>query len=77
MERVVEAVYENGVLTPLEPLNLPEHLRVQITIQIPSTRTPEDVLQGWRSVYEGLSEEDISEIERIALDRSRFMRQGT
>jgi len=77
MEKVVEAVYENGVFTPVKPLDLPEHLRVLITIQVPSTRTPKDVLQGWRSVYEGLSEEDISEIERSALDRSRFMRQGT
>lgn len=77
MEKVVEAVYQNGVFTPLEPLDLPEHLRVQITIQVPSTQTPEDILQGWRSVYEGLSDEDISEIERIALDRSRFMRPGT
>lgn len=77
MEKVVEAVYQNGVFTPLEPLDLPEHLRVRITIQVPSTQTPEDILQGWRSVYEGLSDEDTSEIERIALDRSRFMRPGT
>ena len=76
MERVVEAVYENGVLTPLEPLNLPEHLRVQITIQIPSAETPEDALQAWRQVYEGLTEEDVSAVECIALDRSNFMRQG-
>lgn len=77
MEKVVEAVYENGVLTPLEPLDLPEHLRVRITIQVPTQETPEAVLEGWRTVYDGLSEADISEIERIALDRSHFMRQGT
>jgi predicted DNA-binding antitoxin AbrB/MazE fold protein len=76
MERVVEAVYENGVLTPLEPLNLPEHLRVQITIQIPSAETPEDALQAWRQVYERLTEEDASAVECIALDRRKFMRQG-
>lgn len=77
MDRVVEAVYENGVLTPLEPLDLPDHLRVLITIQVPSTEGPEDAFQAWGRVYEGLSEEDIAGIERIALDRSHFMRQGT
>jgi predicted DNA-binding antitoxin AbrB/MazE fold protein len=77
VDRVVEAVYKNGVLTPLEPLDLPEHLRVLITIQLPRTEEPEDTLQDWVRVYEGLSEEDVEAIEGIALDRSHFMRQGT
>src|SRR5262249_5367790 len=33
MTLTVEAVYENGVLIPAEPLPLPEHQRVQITVQ--------------------------------------------
>ena len=33
MDRIVEAVYENGVLRLLEPLELPEHQRVQLTIE--------------------------------------------
>ena len=74
MQKVVEAVYEKGVFTPLEPVDLPEHLRVRISIQVPSAQTPEDILRGWRSVYEGLSDQDVSEIERIALDRGHFMR---
>ncbi len=32
MARTVTAVYENGVLRPLDPLPLPEHQRVEITI---------------------------------------------
>ena len=28
MERIVGALYENGVLTPLQPLDLPDHQRV-------------------------------------------------
>jgi predicted DNA-binding antitoxin AbrB/MazE fold protein len=33
MDRVVEAIYENGVLTPLEALNLnePQHVRTTHT----------------------------------------------
>ena len=29
----VTAIYENGILRPLAPLNLPEHVQVRITIQ--------------------------------------------
>jgi len=32
MTRVVEAIYENGMLKPLETLDLPEHQHVRITI---------------------------------------------
>jgi len=34
MNQPVTAIYENGILRPLAPLNLPEHIQVQITIQI-------------------------------------------
>jgi predicted DNA-binding antitoxin AbrB/MazE fold protein len=32
MKKSVEAVYENGVFRPLEPVDLPEHQRVQVTV---------------------------------------------
>lgn len=32
MNKKLEAVYENGVLRPLEPLDLREHQRVRITL---------------------------------------------
>ena len=32
MTKQVEAVYENGVLRPLEPLPLDEHQRVTVTV---------------------------------------------
>ena len=75
MERTVPAVYEHGVLTPLEPLDLPEHQRVIITIHGPAPGNPDEVLAEWQQVYKGLSEAEVSEIEAIVLDRSRFMRQ--
>ena len=34
--------------------------------------TPDEMLKLAENVYEGLSEKDIEEIERIALDRSNF-----
>lgn len=35
MARQFEAVYENGVLRPLEPLSFPEHERLTITVHDP------------------------------------------
>ena len=75
MERVVEAIYENGVLTPLESLDLPEHQQLTITIRLPDAEDPDQALESWQKVYSGLSEHEIAEIESIALDRNHFMRQ--
>ncbi len=33
MSRTVEAIYEDGVLKPLEPLGLPEHARTRVTVE--------------------------------------------
>jgi predicted DNA-binding antitoxin AbrB/MazE fold protein len=41
MAITVEAVYEDGVLKPSQPLPLMEHARVQITIQPPAGLTAE------------------------------------
>ncbi len=41
MPRAIEAIYENGVLRPLEKLDLGEHQRVQVTLQ-PVTVAKED-----------------------------------
>lgn len=35
--------------------------------------TPDEMSELAKNFYEGLSEEDIDEIERIALDRSNFL----
>ncbi|MDM8564551.1 antitoxin family protein [Candidatus Halobeggiatoa sp. HSG11] len=40
MNKPVTAIYENGVLRPLTPLNLPEHIQVRITIQSSDTSMP-------------------------------------
>jgi predicted DNA-binding antitoxin AbrB/MazE fold protein len=75
MDYILEAIYENGVLKPLESLKLPEHQKVTITIQLPRVESPDEELESWHEVYAGLSDSDIREIESIALDRSHFMAQ--
>jgi len=75
MTRLVEAIYEGGVLKPLRDPGLDEHQRVVMEIRLPSESAAESELVEWHRVYEGLSVDDIAEVEAIALDRSRFSRQ--
>ena len=75
MDRVVDAIYEQGTLKPLEALDLPEHQRVRITIHAVPPESPDEMLNAWSQVYEGLTDEEIREIEALALDRRHFMRQ--
>jgi predicted DNA-binding antitoxin AbrB/MazE fold protein len=56
MTLTVEAVYENGVLKPTQPLPLKEHERVQVTVHTPAP----DILQahgivGWKGTSEELA----------------------
>lgn len=75
IDAIIDAIYEKGTLKPLEALDLPEHQRVRITIHEPIIESPDETLEAWHQVYEGCAAEDIAQIEAIALDRSRFMRQ--
>ena len=76
-EYIFEAIYENGVLKPLESLKLPDHQRVTIMVQLPPVENPNEELESWHQVYAGLSDSDIQEIESMALDSSHFMAQET
>lgn len=75
MTRLPTAVYENGVFRPLEDPGLNEHQKVTVEILAEPETTPGEALAAWQTVYEGLSEEQVREIEEIALDRRR--RKGT
>lgn len=67
----IEAVYENGIFRPVEepPSDLSEGQHVHLTVQL---KSPEEILELAAQVYKGLAEEEIDEIERIALDRRDF-----
>jgi len=71
--QTIEAIYQNGMFKPLTPISeeLEEGKTVEITIK-EKRLSPDEMLELAGKVYEGLSEEDINEIERIALDRSNF-----
>ena len=71
MTQICEAVYENGVFRPVVPVapSLAEGQHVRLVVE---TNTPTDILQLAALVFEGLSEQEVNDVERVALDRSAF-----
>jgi predicted DNA-binding antitoxin AbrB/MazE fold protein len=72
MTQTVEAVYQNGSFRLVKPEEIPlrEGQNVRLTIETDENR--DDVLALAAKVYEGLSEEEINEVEEIAFDRKEF-----
>jgi len=64
----IDAVYEHGVFRVLDAneVSIPDGQRVRITVEL---ATSKDVLDLMLHFYDGTSEEEIQEIEKIALDR--------
>jgi predicted DNA-binding antitoxin AbrB/MazE fold protein len=71
-KQVIEAVFQDGAFRPIQPVDFPisegQHVRLSIEPGGP-TKSPLDLLT---SLYDGLSEQEIDEIEKIILDRRPF-----
>jgi predicted DNA-binding antitoxin AbrB/MazE fold protein len=78
MGRPIDAVYEKGAFRPLagDEVRLAEGQRVRLIVEA-SLSEDEDPLGLAAKVYEGLSDQEIAEIEKIALDRSHFFTDPT
>lgn len=75
MTQTIEAIYQNGIFKPLNPVSeeIAEGEKVKLVVEIKSENEEENpIMKLAENFYEGLSQEDIEEIERIALDRSNF-----
>lgn len=70
-QQTIEAIYENGVfrVKSAESLGFREGQQVTIIVETEREQMPLSLLT---SIYEGLTEQEIDEIEKIVLDRSTF-----
>jgi len=57
MGRQIEAVYEDGVLKPLDPLKLKEHEKVKLTLE-----EGESVVRATSGIFSGLDDRTIDDI---------------
>lgn len=72
MKQILDAIYENGVFRPLKNIDISEGQSVRLIVETTSSLSPDDLLNLAAQVYEGLSDEDIQEIEEISRDRRNF-----
>lgn len=70
----IEAIYEHGSFKPLQPVDLEDGEKVFLSIERATLSQAEAVKQllEWHKVYEGLSEDEIVEMENLMLDRNHF-----
>ncbi len=78
MTQTLDAIFKDGSFKPLENGSLPfsEGQRVKLTVETPS-ETQDDLINLASQVYDGLTEEEVDEVERLALDRSNFFDKST
>ncbi len=77
MKETLDAIYKNGVFRPLKPPTMLDGLKVRLVVETPPESSTEDLLGLAAKVYDGLSDEQIEEIEKIALDRKDFFGDKT
>ena len=72
MKQTLDAVYEDGVFKPSRPPEIPNGQHVRLEVETFSQPSAGDLLELATQVYQGLPENDIDEIETIALQRRNF-----
>lgn len=75
MRQTIKARYHDGVLQPMEPLALADEAEVQVTVDTTAVVSTDEILQRAAQVYQGLTTDQIAEVETIALDRRQFFRE--
>lgn len=78
MTQTLDAVFEDGRFKPVDNGSLPfaEGQRVKLTVETPA-ETQDDLIELAAQVYDGLTEEEVNDVERLALDRSSFFDRPT
>ncbi len=72
MKQTLPAVFEKGVFRPLELPRIADGQNVTLTVEEIQVASQPDILRLAARVYEGLTEQQVLEIEQIALDRRSF-----
>ncbi len=77
MTQTLEAVFENGTFRLLEPPAVPliegQHVRLTVETEV----ALDDILALAEQVYADLADDEVDEVERIALDRRTFFSDRT
>lgn len=77
MGQTIEAIYKEGALHPLQPLEgLEENVHVRVTIEPLTEPELEAILELAFATYEGLTDEQIAAIEAARFDQEHFFHRS-
>lgn len=65
----IAAVFEDGYFRPVRPIDPPLVDGQQVRLVVETDLSADEILELAMSVYDGLSVEEIDEIEQVALQR--------
>lgn len=68
----IEAIFEHGTFRLIQPPTIPLRDGQRVRLVVETEEAPDMILALAASVYEGLSAQDIAEVEQIALQRGDF-----
>ncbi|MFY9225397.1 MAG: antitoxin AF2212-like protein [Blastocatellia bacterium] len=69
---IIKALYEKGIFRPLTPSEIKLAEGQIVKLEVETKETVEDILKLATQVYEGLSENEIEEIENISKRQEKF-----
>lgn len=76
MVRKLDAVFENGLLRPLEPLSLAEQQRVHVTITDADVEPPEKIVHGFPEQKWLIAHQDEYAGQWVALEGHTLLSHG-
>ncbi|ABU57768.1 MULTISPECIES: hypothetical protein [Roseiflexus] len=68
----LEAIFEHGSFRLVRPPNIPLREGQRVRLVVETEESPDTILALAANVYAGLSPQDITEVEQIALQRQNF-----
>ena len=70
--QTLDAVFEHGAFRLVEPPSIPLREGQRVRLVVETEESPDAILALAASVYAGLTLQDITEVEQIALQRPDF-----
>ena len=70
--QTLDAVFEHGTFRLVEPPSIPLREGQHVRLVVETEESPDAILALAASVYAGLTLQDITEVEQIALQRPDF-----
>lgn len=68
----LDAIFEHGTFRLVQPPSIPLREGQLVRLVVETDESPEAILDLAANVYAGLSPQDITEVEQIALQRQDF-----